>query len=491
MDFTAFLNGLAVAFEPMRLGLCLLGVVVGTVVGILPGLGPSATIALLLPVTYHLDPVSAVILLAGIYYGSQYGGSTTSILVRIPGESSSLVTVYDGYEMTKRGRAGPALGMAAIASFVAGTLATLALMLVAPALGRFALAFGPPEYVGLMLLGLVLVAGLGEGEPTKALAMVTLGLLLATIGQDPVAAVERFVFGTQALLDGIDIVPAFMGLFGIAEVLMALERHQAQTAVTAPKDVWPSRQDFRESAAPMARGSVIGFLLGVLPGGGATLASIAAYAAEKRFARNRARLGQGAIEGVAAPEAANNAAATGAFVPLLTLGIPANVVMAMMLAALTLHGLRAGPLLMAEKPELFWGTVASMYVGNALLLILNLPLIGLFVRLLRVPYPMMAPLIFIFCLIGAYSVTGRTSEAFIMILFGLAGYGFRKLAFDTTPMILALILGKPLEESLRQTLALAKGDFGVFLNRPIAGTLLATAALVVAAPVLRRLLLRR
>jgi putative tricarboxylic transport membrane protein len=485
MALESFLHGLAVAFDPLRLLFCLIGVVTGTIVGILPGLGPSATIALLLPATYHLDPVSAIIMLAGIYYGSQYGGSTTSILVRIPGESSSMVTAYDGHELTRAGRAGPALGMAAIASFVAGTLSVVVLMVVAPALGRFALSFGPAEYVALMLLGLVLVAYLGSDSLLSSLAMATVGLLLATVGQDPVAAVERYVFGTQFLLDGIDVVPVFMGLFGIAEVLASVERPPDRQHIAAPRDLMPTRQDFRDSAGPVARGTVIGFLLGVLPGGGATLASIASYVAERRFARNRERIGCGTIEGVAGPEAANNAAATGAFIPLLTLGIPANVVMAMMLAALTLHGLRPGPLLMAESPDLFWGTIASMYVGNIMLLVLNLPLIGLFVRLLRLPYDLLAPLILVFCLVGAYSVTGRTADAITMIVFGVAGYALRKIEFDTAPLVLALILGRPFEEALRQTLSLSRGDFMVFLNRPIAAFLLGCAALAVLAPMLR------
>ena len=352
---SAILAGFAVALEPAHILYCVVGVVVGTVVGVLPGLGPAATIALLLPVTYRLEPVSAVIMLAGIYYGSQYGGSTTSILVRIPGESSSMVTCYDGYEMTRRGRAGAALGMAAIASFVAGTASVIGLMLVAPLLGRFALAFGPWEYASLMVLGLTLVAYLGGASLLRALAMAVVGLLLATVGQDPVAGVERFTFGAQTLLDGIDLVPVFMGLFGIAEVLETMERPPDQQRLATPGDLLPTRQDFRDSLAPVARGTVLGFFLGVLPGGGATVASIASYVTEKRFARNRDRLGQGAIEGVAGPEAANNAAATGSFVPLLTLGIPANVVMAMTLAALTLHGIRPGPLLISERPDLFWG----------------------------------------------------------------------------------------------------------------------------------------
>ncbi|MEK7701953.1 MAG: tripartite tricarboxylate transporter permease [candidate division NC10 bacterium] len=483
MDALApILGGFAAAFEPARVVYCLIGVVVGTIVGVLPGLGPAATIALLLPATYRLDPVSAVIMLAGIYYGSQYGGSTTSILVRIPGESSSMVTCYDGYEMTRQGRAGAALGMAALASFAAGTVAVVGLMVVAPLLGRFALAFGPAEYASLMVLGLTLVAWLGSAPLLKSLAMAVTGLLLATVGQDPVAGVERFTLGTQALLDGIDLVPVFMGLFGIAEVLETMERPPAEQRLPVPTGLWPTRQDFADSAAPVARGTVLGFFLGVLPGGGATIASIASYATERRFARNRARLGQGAIEGVAGPEAANNAAATGSFIPLLTLGIPANVVMAMMLAALTLHGIRPGPLLVSERPDLFWGVVASMYLGNALLLILNLPLVGLFVQILRLPYPVLAPLILLFCLIGSYSVTGQLAEVLTMVGFGVGGYLLRKLGFDAAPLVLALILGRPLEESLRQTLAISQGSFAVFVTRPISLVLLLAAAASLAAP---------
>ncbi len=476
------LHGFAVAFEPTRVLYCFLGVVVGTVVGVLPGLGPAATIALLLPATYRLDPLSAVIMLAGIYYGSQYGGSITAILLRIPGEASSMVTCYDGYEMTRRGRAGPALGIAALGSFVAGTAAVAGLMLVAPPLGRFALAFGPAEYLSLMVLGLTLVAYLGGDSLLRALLMATVGLLLATVGQDPVAGVERFTFGTQTLLDGIDLVPVFMGMFGIAEILQTMEQPPAQQHLAAPRGLLPTRQDLRDSAGPVARGTVIGFLLGALPGGGATIASIASYVTEKRVARHRDRLGQGAIEGVAGPEAANNAAATGAFIPLLTLGIPPNVVMAMLLAALTLHGIRPGPLLLTERPDLFWGTVASMYLGNVLLLILNLPLVGLFIQILRIPYPILAPLILLFCLIGAYSVTGRVAEVVLMVGFGIGGYLLRKLGFEAAPLVLALILGRPMEEALRQALALSQGSFGVFVKRPISLVLLLATVAALAGP---------
>ncbi len=479
---SAVLGGFAVSLTVERIFYCLLGAVLGTVVGVLPGLGPSATIALLLPVTYRVDTVSAVIMLAGIYYGSQYGGSTTSILVRIPGESSSMVTCFDGYEMTKQGRAGPALGMAAVSSFAAGTASVIALMVVAPPLGRFALAFGPAEYFSLMALGLTLVAYLGGDSLLKALCMAVLGLLLATVGQDPVAGVERYTFDTLVLKDGVGLVPVFMGLFGVAEVLATMERPPDQQRLRAPTGLLPTRQEWSDSCGPMARGTVIGFLLGILPGGGATIASIASYVAEKRFARNRQRLGQGAIEGVAGPEAANNAAATGSFIPLLTLGIPANVVMGMMLAALTIHGVRPGPLLLQERPDLFWGVITSMYLGNIMLLILNLPLVGLFIQILRIPYPLLAPLILLFCLVGAYSTAGQAADVLVMVCFGLLGYLMRKFSFEAAPLVLALILGKPMEESLRQALGISQGSFGIFLASPISLILLLATATSLAGP---------
>ena len=480
----AILGGFAVSLAPARIFFCFLGAVLGTIVGVLPGLGPSATIALLLPVTYRLDTVSAIIMMAGIYYGSQYGGSTTSILMRIPGESSSMVTCFDGYEMTKQGRAGPALAIAAIGSFIAGTLSVVGLMLIAPPLGRFALAFGPAEYFSLMVLGLTLVAYLGGESLLKALIMAAVGLLLATVGQDPVAGVERYTFDILVLRDGIGLVPVFMGMFGIAEVLATMEQPPDQQRLVTPKGLLPTRQDLCDSGWPIARGTVVGFLLGVLPGGGATIASIAAYVTEKRFAKNRDRLGQGAIEGVAGPEAANNAAATGSFIPLLTLGIPANVVMAMMLAAFTLHGIRPGPLLLQERPDLFWGVITSMYLGNVMLLILNLPLVGLFVQILRVPYPILAPLILLFCLVGAYSTSGQVGDVFIMICFGLLGYLMRKFKFEAAPLVLALILGKQMEESLRQTLGISQGSFAVFITRPISLVLLLATAASLAAPMI-------
>jgi len=482
--FDGLLHGLLVAVQPLHLGFCLLGVLVGTAVGVLPGLGPAATIALLLPATYRLDPVAAAIMLSGIYYGSQYGGSTTAILVKVPGESSSLVTCYDGHEMARRGRAGAALAIAALASFAAGTLAILGLGLVAPLVGRIALAFGPAEYAMLMLLGLVLVARLGQGPVVPALIMVVLGLMLATVGQDPVSGLERHTFGIQELIDGIDLVPVFLGMYGVAEVLAQIERREPPPRPVPTGRLWPSREEARAAVPAAARGGAIGFVLGVLPGGGATLASIAAYLAEKRFAAGRDRLGQGAVEGVAAPEAANNAAATSAFVPLLTLGIPANGVMAMILAALTLHGLRPGPQLVTQQPDLFWGVIASMYVGNLALLVLNLPLVGLFVQLLRLPYAALGPLILVTCLIGAFAVTGHAGEAVLAVAFGALGHGLRKLGFEPTPLVLALVLGRPFEEALRQALQLARGDATVFLTKPIAAVLLAAAVLALVAPLL-------
>jgi putative tricarboxylic transport membrane protein len=480
----AVLDGFAVSLSPARIFYCFLGVLLGTAVGVLPGLGPSATIALLLPVTYRLDTLSALIMMAGIYYGSQYGGSTTSILVRIPGESSSMVTCFDGYEMAKRGRAGPALGMAALASFIAGTLAVAGLVLVAPPLGRMAVAFGPPEYFSLMALGLTLVAYLGGDSLLKALLMAAVGLLLSTVGQDPVAGVERYTFDTLALRDGIALVPVFMGTFGVAEVLWTMERPPDQRRLSPPAGLLPTRQDWRDSRAPIARGTLIGFLLGILPGGGATIASIASYAVEKRVARNRARLGQGAIEGVAGPEASNNAAATGSFIPLLTLGIPANVVMAMMLAAFTLHGIRPGPLLLTERPDLFWGVVTSMYLGNLMLLVLNLPLVGIFIQILRIPYPLLAPMILLFCLVGAYSTASQAADVLTMIAFGVLGYLMRKFGFEAAPLVLALILGKPMEEALRQSLGISQGSFAIFLAHPISLVLLVATAASVLAPLL-------
>lgn len=483
--------GFSESLQVSRLFYCFLGSFLGTVVGVIPGLGPSATIALLLPVTFHLDTVSAIIMLAGIYYGAQYGGSTTSILVNVPGESSSVVTAFDGYALAKQGRAGPALGMAAFSSFIAGTVGVVALMLTAVPLGDFALKFGPPEYFTLMLLGLALVCCLGEKSVLKSLIMAAVGLFLGTIGLETISGKERFTFGILALQDGVGLVPVFMGMFGVSEVLFMMEKPAGQQAIEKPRGMLPTRQDWKDSRAAIARGSVIGFFLGVLPGGGCTLASIAAYVAEKRFSKRPEAFGKGAMEGVAAPEAANNSAASGSFIPLLTLGIPSNVVTAMLLAALMIHGVVPGPMLIKERPDIFWGVVTSMYVGNLILLLLNLPLIGLFTSLLKMPYPVLAPIILTACLIGAYSTNFNVGDVFIMIACGGFGYLVKKIDFDVAPLVLALVLGPPVEVALRQSLMITRGNLFVFFQRPIALFFLVILLLAVFGPLLARSLWRR
>jgi putative tricarboxylic transport membrane protein len=466
--YSSILSGFTESLQISRLLYCLLGSFLGTIVGVIPGLGPSATIALLLPITFHLDTVSAIIMLAGIYYGAQYGGSTTSILVNVPGESSSVVTCLDGYAMAKQGRAGPALGISAFGSFIAGTFGVIILMLVAVPMGEFALKFGPPEYFTLMLLGLVLVCYLGGKSFLKAMMMVGLGLFIGTIGLDALSGAERFTYGALALQDGVGLVPVFMGMFGIAEVLSMMEKPVEQQVIAKPKKIFPTKEDWRESRGAIGRGSIIGFFLGVLPGGGCTLASVAAYVAEKRVSKHPEKFGTGAIEGIAAPEAANNSAASGSFIPLLTLGLPSNVVTAMLLAALMIHGVVPGPTLIQDRPDIFWGVITSMYIGNLMLLLLNLPLIGLFATFLRTPYPILAPIILITCLIGAYSTNFNTGDIFIMIAAGGLGYLFRKADFDVAPLVLALVLGPQIEVALRQSLMISKGDVFVFFRRPIA-----------------------
>jgi len=466
--YSSIITGFSESLQLSRLFYCLLGSFLGTMVGVIPGLGPSATIALLLPITLHLDTVSAIIMLAGIYYGAQYGGSTTSILVNVPGESSSVVTCFDGYVMAKQGRAGPALGIAAFSSFIAGTFGVAVLMLVAIPLGEFALKFGPPEYFTLMLLGLVLVCYLGGKSFLKSMIMVCTGLFLGTIGMDALSGAERFTYGILVLQDGIGLVPMFMGMFGIAEVLSMMEKPIEQQIIAKPKGLLPTKQDWKDSKGAITRGTLIGFFLGVLPGGGCTLASIAAYVAEKRFSKHPEKFGTGVIEGVAAPEAANNSAASGSFIPLLTLGIPANVVTAVLLAALMIHGVVPGPMLIQERPDIFWGVVTSMYIGNLMLLILNLPLIGLFTTFLKTPYPILSPIILVTCLIGAYSSNFNTGDVFVMIAAGGLGYLFRKIDFDAAPMVLALVLGPQIEVALRQSLNITRGNIYIFFQRPIA-----------------------
>ena len=484
--FNNLATGFAVALAPINLLYCFLGSFIGTAIGVLPGLGPPATIALLLPVTYGIPATSAVILLAGIFYGAMYGGSTTSILLNIPGEAASVVTCLDGYQMARQGRAGAALAISAFGSFIAGTLSIVGLMLLAPPLAAFAIKFGPPENFALLVLGLMMVGYLAGGSMTKGLMMACLGLLLGTVGLDPIMGTQRFTYGIFKLSEGFEFILVAMGLFGIGEVLVNVEQTiKAEVFETKLRGLLPNREEWRAAAAPIARGSLLGFFIGVLPGGGAIISSFISYALEKKLSKHPERFGKGAIEGVAAPESANNSAATGSFIPLLTLGVPGNASIAMIFAALLIHGIRPGPLLVAEKPEVFWGLVSSMYIGNVMLLVLNLPLIGLWVRLLRVPYPLLAPLILVFVLIGAYSVNNSAFDVGITIAFGFFGYLMRKFDFEPAPLVLAMILGPQLEASLRRSLIYSHGELGVFFERPIAAALMALALLMLLSPIFR------
>ncbi|TDQ53043.1 tripartite tricarboxylate transporter permease [Actinorugispora endophytica] len=492
MDLSSMIEGFGVVLEPTNLLYCLIGVVIGMLVGVLPGLGPAATIAILLPLTFGIEPVTAIIMLAGIFYGAQYGGTITSVLLRLPGEASSVVTVFDGHVMARQGRAGTALGIAAIGSFVGGTVSIVALSLLAPVIAGFALAFGPPEYTALALLGILLVATVGNGGRVKAVIAACVGLLLATVGRDMFTGAERFTFDSLSLADGLDFVPIAMGIFGIGEILHGLEeRNQAAKAPAKVANVWPSLADLRQASGAIGRGSVLGFLLGILPGGGATLSSLAAYAMEKRRSRTPERFGRGAIEGVAAPETANNAASTSSFIPLLTLGIPANATMAMIFGALLIQGVSPGPQLLSEEPELFWGVVNSMYIGNILLLIMSIPLVGLFVRILRVRSTILAPITVLITLVGVYTVRNSVFDIALVIVFGVIGYLMKKFGFEPGPLVLAFVLGSLLESSLRRSLLLFDGDPFGFLTRPISGTLLLVLAVVIVLPLARALLRRR
>ncbi|MEV0643662.1 tripartite tricarboxylate transporter permease [Phytomonospora sp. NPDC050363] len=485
-DLSPVLDGFSVVVEPTNLLYCLIGVVIGMLIGVLPGLGPAATIAILLPLTFGLEPVTSIIMLAGIFYGAQYGGTITSVLLRLPGEASSVVTVFDGHALARQGKAGTALGIAAIGSFVGGTLSILALTLVAPFIAGFALDFGPPEYTALALLGILLVSTISSGSKVKALTAAGIGLLLATVGRDGFTGAERFTFDNLSLADGLDFVPIAMGLFGLGEILHSLEeRHRAEKAPAPVANVWPSREDLRKSSGAIGRGSALGFVLGVLPGGGAVLSSLAAYALEKRRSRNPERFGRGAIEGVAAPESANNAAATSSFIPLLSLGIPANATMAVIFGALLIQGVTPGPQLVTEQPELFWGVVNSMYIGNVLLLIMSIPLVGLFVRILRVRAAILAPITVLITLVGAYTVNNSVFDIVLVIVFGVLGYLMKKLGFDPGPLVLAFVLGSLLESSLRRSLLLFDGDPTGFVTRPISGTLLALFLAVALLPALQ------
>jgi putative tricarboxylic transport membrane protein len=471
--------GFGVALTPLNLGLAFLGCLVGTLIGVLPGVGPIATIAMLLPITFGLDPTGALIMLAGIYYGAQYGGSTTAILVNIPGEATSVVTALDGHQMARQGRAGVALGIAAIGSFFAGTVATLVIAALGAPLTGLALIFGPTEYFSLMVMGLVFAVVLARGSILKAIAMILVGVLLSTVGTDLETGEERMTFGLPFLADGIDFAVLAMGIFGIAEIMRNLDHTEHRDVVRqAIGRLLPNKDDFRQSYKPVLRGTFIGAILGILPGNGAVLGPFASYTLEKKLAKDPRRFGRGAIEGVAGPESANNAGAQTSFIPLLTLGIPPNAVMALMVGAMTIHGIIPGPQVMTKNPTLFWGMIASMWVGNLMLLIINLPLVGMWVRLLKVPYRMLFPAILMFCCIGIYSINSLPTDVMFIGLFGFVGYMLIKFGFEPAPMLLGFVLGKLMEENLRRALIISRGDMMTFIDRPISAGLLAVAAIL-------------
>ena len=482
--------GFSVAFSPMNLVFCAIGVLVGTLIGVLPGVGSVATIAMLLPITFGLPPVGALIMLAGIYYGAQYGGSTTSILVNIPGEATSVVTTLDGYQMAKQGRAGPALAIAAIGSFFAGCVATVLVAAVGGPLTSLALMFGPAEYFSLMVLGLIFAVVLAKGSIVKALAMIVLGLLASMVGSDLETGASRMAFDIPELADGLQFAVLAMGIFGFAEIIRNLEGTIDRSIVTARiTGLMPTIRDLKDSFGAILRGTAIGSAVGILPGGGAVIASFAAYTLEKKVSKDPKRFGRGAIEGVAAPESANNAAAQTSFIPLLTLGIPPNAVMALMVGAMTIHGIVPGPQVMHKQPELFWGMIASMWIGNLMLVVLNLPLIGIWVRLLRVPYRLLYPSILVFCAIGVYSINNAPFDVVIAGISGLIGVWLAKHDFEPAPLLLGFVLGPLMEENLRRAMLIARGDPTVFLVRPIsAGLLVISLALLVLAalPMLRK-----
>jgi putative tricarboxylic transport membrane protein len=490
MDVLASLaQGFAVALTPFNLLWCFIGVLLGTVIGVLPGLGPAATIAMLLPLTFKMDPTGAIIMLAGIYYGAKYGGSTTAILLNVPGESASVVTCLDGYEMAKRGRGGPALGIAAISSFVAGTVGVVGLMLVAPPLAKFALSFSSPEYFALMCLGLAMVVLLAGKSLVKALLAMLVGLWIAGMGTDLFTSTSRFTFGHAELLDGVDFVVVAIGVFALGEVLGNMEKRDGACMLPVPKglrNLLPTWQDLKECRFAFLNGSVIGFLIGVLPGAGSTIASFISYGIEKAVSKRPEKFGTGVPEGVAAPEGANNSETGGALVPLLTLGIPGSGTTAILLAALILWGFKPGPLMIQDNPSLFWGLVASMYIGNVMLLILNLPLIPLFAQILRLEAFVLYPVIFGISLVGVYSVSGSLFDVWMLVAFGLIGYAMRKLDYPAAPLILGLVLGDSMERALRQSLMMSQGDLAILVSRPISATMLVLAALILFAPLFRK-----
>ena len=475
----SLLLGFSVALQPDVLLYAFLGCLVGTLVGVLPGVGPLAGISILLPVTFGLDATKAIVMLSGIYYGSQYGGSTTSILMRIPGEASSVMTCIDGYAMARKGRAGAALAIAAVGSFIAGTFAIIMLTLLAPPLAALALKFGPPEYTALLMLGLIFLAYMSSTSLVRTLAMAATGLIVGCIGIDVMSGQFRYSFDIKELADGIGIVPVAVGLFGLGEIL-STPSNKAQAEVMQPKlrEMMPTRKEWGEAAMPIARGSVLGFLVGIVPGSAHIISSFMSYAIERRLSKNPEEFGHGAVAGVAGPESANNSASTGAFVPMLSLGLPTGPVTAVLMAALLIHGVSPGPQLVTEHPKVFWGFVASMYVGNVMLLLLNLPLVGLFVSVLRVRYAYLYPVIIMFCIIGVYEVNHSLIDVWIMLIFGVIGYFLRKFDFDPAPLVLGLVIAPIFELSLRQSLVMSGGDYMIFLTRPFAAVLFGISALL-------------
>ena len=477
--FTHIVSGFGIALSPINILSCLIGCFVGTLVGVLPGIGPAGTLALLLPITLTLPSATAIIMLSGIFYGAMYGGSTTAILVNIPGESASAVTCIDGYKMAQQGKAGRALGIAAFGSFIAGTVGVLVLMMVAPPIAEFALKFGPTEICAVMLLGLTMISYLSSGSPIKAFIMAAVGLIIGTIGID-ISGINRFTFGVPEFFDGIGLVPVLMGLFGISEVLTNIEKVIFEGVYEANiGGLLPTKEDWKASIGPIARGSALGFIVGLIPGPSGTISSFLSYAMEKMLSKHPERFGKGAIEGVAGPESANNSACAGHFVPLLTLGIPNSAVMAVIIGALLIHGVTPGPLLIKNNPDIFWGTIASMYIGNFMLLILNLPLIWIWVKLLKIPYGMLFPLILLICFVGAYANNSSMLDVNVMIFFGLGGYVMKKTGFEPTPLVMAYILCPFLEEAFRQALIKSGGDFTIFIRRPISATIIGFSALFI------------
>jgi putative tricarboxylic transport membrane protein len=485
--FENFSLGCHVAFSVANLLYCFLGVFIGTLIGVLPGIGPVGTISMLLPVTFGISPASAIIMLAGIYYGAQYGGSTTSILVNIPGEATSVVTCLDGYQMARQGRAGPALGIAAFGSFIAGTIGTIILMFIAQPLSAVALRFGPPEYFSLIVLALAVLSYLSHGSMIKAVIVAILGISLSQIGIDTVTGRVRFTFGIIDLEDGLGLVPVVMGLFGVGEVLINLEESLTVDVFKAKiKGLLPSLKDWAESIGAIIRGTFLGFFLGILPGGGAIISTFVSYAIEKRLSRHPEKFGRGAIEGVAGPESANNAASSGAFIPLFTMGFPSNAITALLLGALMIHGVQPGPAFISKHPDIFWGTIISMYIGNAMLVVLNLPLIGLWVKILKIPYRILFPLLLLLCIIGSYSINNSKFDVLMMLVFGVIGYLFRKFDYELAPLVIAFVLGPMLETSLRQSLLISGGDVFIFFARPISVSCLIIAIVLLLSPVILR-----